>query len=365
MSDVAYEFHPGSQFPLPEADRWHPPTGQVTWVHAENAYVTSSGPSLALWVDFDVARAAGQQQIVVIRLQQRDRYVLSSLTTWQDAEANLAATLVVTMPDAGAISQLYLALPYAAFPTRFGGTVRVEVAVHDPGGDLNAIGHFPIELPADVDRVPDVLTVTTHALVAIARAVDGALDPDEEIEILALMIEHYGLDELGENAIRRILATAQTTFHSPQTLAEVLAGLIQPDDGARFVDLIYAAARADGEVQPPEQAFIDDLLALLGIYDHVRRGPEGFEDCWEHLEIAPTIDWPEIKAAYRQRVRDYHPDRVQNLAKGFHDYANRRMAGINDAYSRLKDALSDAPDELDEADGAEEPTDPGARRDEP
>lgn len=351
------QFHSGSRFPVPETDRWQPPTGQITYVHPESAYVTSSGPSLALWLDFDIARAAGQERILVLRFLQRDRYLLSPLTDWQDAEQNLAVTLVFTMPADGTVQQLYLAVPYAAFPPRGGGRISLEIAIHERSGYLDALGHVPIDLPEDVARVPDLLSVTTHTLVALSRAVDGSLDVDEEVEILALMIEHYGLDETGEQAIRRILATAVDTFHTPASLAEALRDRLPAEDAPRFVEVLYIAGRADGEIQPSEQAFIDDLLALLGLYDHIKRGPEGLEDCWAELELAPTQSWDAVRAAYRARIKDYHPDRVESLAVGFRDYATRRTGAIIDAYGRLKLALR--ADETPEGQEDDDPTEPG------
>lgn len=351
------QFHAGSRFPVPETDRWQPPTGQVTYVHPESAYVTSSGPSLALWIDLEIARAAGQPRVLVLRFLQRDRYLLSPLADWQDLEQQLAVTLVFTMPADGTVQQLYLAVPYAAFPPRGGGRVNLEIAVHEHSGVLDALGHIPIDLPDDIARVPDLLSVTTHTLVALSRAVDGSLDVDEEVEILALMIEHYGLDDTGEQAIRRILATAVDTFHTPATLAEALRDRLPAEDAVRFVEVLYIAARADGDVQPAEQAFIDELLALLGVYDQVKRGPEGFEECWVELELAPTPSWDAVRAAYRARIKDYHPDRVSNLAVGFRDYATHRTAAVIEAYGRLKLALR--ADEAAEGRDDDDPTDPG------
>jgi tellurite resistance protein len=349
------QFHAGSRFPVPETDRWQPPTGQVTYVHPESAYVTSSGPSLALWLDLEIARAAGQQRVLVLRFLQRDRYLLSPLTDWQDLEQALAVTLVFTMPEDGTVQQLYLAVPYAAFPPRGGGRVSLEIAVHEQSGYLDALAHVPIDLPDDIARVPDLLSVTTHTLVALSRAVDGSLSPEEEVEILALMIEHHGLDETGEQAIRRILATAVDTFHTPASLVQALRDRLPADDAERFVEVLYAAARADGDVQPNEQAFIDELLHGLELYDHVKRGPEGLEDCWIELEIPPTMTWEAVRAAYKARIKDYHPDRVTSLAIGFRDYATRRSAAINDAYVRLKGVLR--PEESAEIATDDDPTD--------
>jgi DnaJ-domain-containing protein 1 len=52
----------------------------------------------------------------------------------------------------------------------------------------------------------------------------------------------------------------------------------------------------------------------------------------------PSWEYPdtleEVKAAYRAKVRKYHPDRVNDLATEFQELADRRMKEINQAYER-------------------------------
>jgi DnaJ-domain-containing protein 1 len=55
---------------------------------------------------------------------------------------------------------------------------------------------------------------------------------------------------------------------------------------------------------------------------------------WEILETSERATLEEVKAAYRAKVRKYHPDKVNDLATEFQELADRRMKEINQAYER-------------------------------
>jgi DnaJ like chaperone protein len=57
------------------------------------------------------------------------------------------------------------------------------------------------------------------------------------------------------------------------------------------------------------------------------------EPTWfEVLGVAATASIDEIKAAYRERVRQYHPDRVEGLGFEFRQIAEQKMKQLNAAY---------------------------------
>ena len=57
---------------------------------------------------------------------------------------------------------------------------------------------------------------------------------------------------------------------------------------------------------------------------------------YEILEISSQATWPEIKQAYQDRIRQYHPDRLADMAPELQEIAQQRSAEINAAYEKLK-----------------------------
>lgn len=333
-----FVLHCGSGYPAPYYDKWTSPAGEVLWVEPDVAAVSTSGPSLSMLIDFSIPYAAGQEQIVVVRILDQGHYLPTAREVYQDPDQNLCVSLTVMVPQDGKAEKVHAVIPYACFPARTYGIVEIEVAVHDPDGPLTAIGHYHVEIPEDVDRVPDLLSVMAHTMVAVARA-RSKLTRDDVKVIRELLRDNFDLDDIGDSQLRQILKIANRTPHSTETLAEVCAFAVPPWAHERFVNVIYATADRDGEITKKTQAFIDELLGRLEIYDHKRLGPERLRPHFETLELAPDATLDEVKKAYRKLVRDYHPDRVQNLAQGFIDYANQRIIAINEAYKLIKEAL--------------------------
>lgn len=57
---------------------------------------------------------------------------------------------------------------------------------------------------------------------------------------------------------------------------------------------------------------------------------------YKTLEIEPTASPVEVRAAYKKKIREYHPDRVSGLGEKLRKMAEEESKLINKAYSILK-----------------------------
>jgi len=337
-----YELSTGASFGPPVVDKWRPPPGEVTWIDEDITSVSTSGPALTVSLDFRQPRARGREQVVVVRLEDMRGYFPSAYPEYTDPEENLAVSAVVRVPMNGVAEKIVMVIPYITMPRDSGGLTEVVISVHEPNGQLTAVDYQHIDLPEDFDRTPDLMTVVVHTLVALSE-VDGRLSRDHVRIIRTLAKSNFQLDELGDAALRLVLKVAAKAQHSPTTLAEVILHTVPEHDRPRLVTLMYAAAEAEGRsVSPRQQQFIEDLLNLAGIHDHRRYGPAGLADAYKELDLEPGATVDQVRKAWRKLVRDYHPDRVQNLAKGFQDFAHDKTTRLNKAYHRLRAVLDNA-----------------------
>ena len=69
-----------------------------------------------------------------------------------------------------------------------------------------------------------------------------------------------------------------------------------------------------------------------------RRDPEpsGAFDPHAVLGVDPSATGEEIRAAYRARMREYHPDKVAHLGRELQELAHRKAVEIQRAYERLR-----------------------------
>ena len=63
--------------------------------------------------------------------------------------------------------------------------------------------------------------------------------------------------------------------------------------------------------------------------DGTPAAPGGWHDV---LQVAPTASAEEIRAAYRQLISQYHPDKVETLGPDIRDLARRKSQEITVAY---------------------------------
>ena len=64
-----------------------------------------------------------------------------------------------------------------------------------------------------------------------------------------------------------------------------------------------------------------------------KRGPVKW---WKVLGVLPSATPQEIKAAYRARMHESHPDKVAHLSPALRKAADREAKRINDAYERAR-----------------------------
>jgi DnaJ-domain-containing protein 1 len=66
---------------------------------------------------------------------------------------------------------------------------------------------------------------------------------------------------------------------------------------------------------------------------------------WEVLEISERSTFEDVKAAYRTKIKECHPDKVMGLAREFQELADRKTKEINLAFRQAQIAHTKLPPE--------------------
>ena len=127
--------------------------------------------------------------------------------------------------------------------------------------------------------------------------------------------------------------------------AQKIARMFGPGDPV-LIDLmegLFHIAVSDGEYHPHEDAFLRDVARNFGIGDRCFRSlvgqfvPDAPPDPYDVLGVAQDAPLDAVRAAWRQAVRDNHPDRL--VARGLPVEAIRlaeeRMTAINRAWEEI------------------------------
>jgi hypothetical protein len=115
-------------------------------------------------------------------------------------------------------------------------------------------------------------------------------------------------------------------------LSVVLAMLISEDDLFAAVPIVVSVAGVTMFVVARKRRARKHLEKLQ---DRTRAGlteRKRLRPWWQVLGTSERATLEEVKAAYRAKVKKYHPDRVNDLATEFQELADRKMKEINEAY---------------------------------
>ena len=123
------------------------------------------------------------------------------------------------------------------------------------------------------------------------------------------------------------------------------------DDPSTLCDLmegLFHIALADGFFHPNENAFLEDVAQIFGQTDQQFRAlrarfvSDAPKDPYDILGVDPATPIDDIRAAFRQLVRNNHPDAM--IARGVPpeavQLAEKRMADINRAWAEISSGRS-------------------------
>ena len=186
-------------------------------------------------------------------------------------------------------------------------------------------------------------TIAVIALGAKMAKADGRVTRDE----VSAFREVFTIppDELDNAA--RVFDLARTDVAGFDAYARRIARMFGPEDPV-LVDLmegLFHIAMADGEYHPGEEEFLRQVATIFGIgarcYRAIRARfvPDAEPDPWDVLGLPPGAGVDAARAAWRQAVRESHPDRM--IARGVPEeavkLAERRLITLNRAWEAISE----------------------------
>ena len=196
------------------------------------------------------------------------------------------------------------------------------------------------------------LAALAAMLSKLAKA-DGRISEDE-VRYCERLFDQLGLHGEKREYCIRVFRAAKNDSHSIHEYAASFA-TSQPNGNFREVvyDILWELACADGTVSPEELHILRSITASLQINDSLytwesrRRGISDLvdedrcqEDPYSVLGCTRTASDDELRAAYRKKARELHPDvlRAQGLSEELLSRANAQMARVNGAWTEIKKA---------------------------
>ena len=184
--------------------------------------------------------------------------------------------------------------------------------------------------------------IATIALGAKMAKADGVVD---RVEVRAFR-EVFQIAPEDEKDAARVFNLARQDVAGYEEYAHRIARMFRDDEAllGNLLEGLFHIAMADGGYHPAEDAFLSRVAAIFGLDDHdfrrvrARFVPECDHDPYDVLGVTRDSPIEEVRRAYRQAVRDSHPDRL--IAQGLPEEAVRlgesRMTDINRAWEEIR-----------------------------
>ena len=178
-------------------------------------------------------------------------------------------------------------------------------------------------------------------LMACIMKADGHVDKSELAVVKKFLVANFG--EQGALDALQILKNLLEQDINESDVAMQISQNLNYSSKLELLHLLFNIAYADGEVVASEMATIQRISNIFRIdrldFESVKAPYMKHVDrdwAYKSLEIDPSATNDEIKKAYRNMAKKYHPDKVMDLGEDVKKSATEKFRSINEAYENLK-----------------------------
>ncbi|THH35794.1 molecular chaperone DjiA [Aliishimia ponticola] len=186
-------------------------------------------------------------------------------------------------------------------------------------------------------------TIAVIALGAKMAKADGQVTRDE----VTAFREVFHISDKDEAGAAKVFDLARQDVAGFEEYALRIRGMFEghPQTLTDLVEGLFHIALADGVYHPNEDAFLERVAEIFDLPEaeyrslRVRFIPDEEPDPHDVLGVPSDATMEEIRAAWRQLVRDNHPDALyaRGLPEEARKIAEKRMIDINRAWERLSE----------------------------
>jgi DnaJ like chaperone protein len=176
-------------------------------------------------------------------------------------------------------------------------------------------------------------------LTAAVMKSDGSVKRSELDYVKRYYISNFGADHGGQYI--KMLGEILKQDFNVQEVSVQIGRFMDYSSKLLLIQYLFGIALADGKHHPTEVNLINSISGYMGI------GSKDFESikamfiketdsAYKILEVENTASDDEIKKAYRELAKKYHPDKVSHLGEDVKLAAEQKFTTLNAAYEAVK-----------------------------
>ncbi|RMA65894.1 molecular chaperone DjiA [Ulvibacter antarcticus] len=191
------------------------------------------------------------------------------------------------------------------------------------------------------DRVsPADFELNLLSLASLVIKADGNVSQSELDYVRQYFVQSYGKDRA--NATFKVF---NEVIKKREISAANIGGLLRQrmryESRLQVLHFLFSIANADGHVTEAEVSEINRIGGFLGVnfrdFESIKamffKNPDS---AYKILEIERTATDVEVKKAYREMAKKYHPDKLQHMDEVHQKGAEEKFRKVQEAYEQLQ-----------------------------
>lgn len=194
---------------------------------------------------------------------------------------------------------------------------------------------------SDEERVtPGDFELHLLTLSAIVIKADGKVSQQEMDYVRNYFVQAYGKERA--NAVFRTFNDVVKDRQLDEArIAQFLAARTQYAARLQIVHFLFSIANADGRVSEAEARTIRSIAGHLriGVKDYESLHAMFFkttDNSYKILEIEKSATDAEVKKAYRDMAKKYHPDKLGHMDEVYRKGAEEKFRRVQEAYEQIQ-----------------------------
>ncbi|MEH6703237.1 TerB family tellurite resistance protein [Galbibacter orientalis] len=178
------------------------------------------------------------------------------------------------------------------------------------------------------------------SLCSIVIKADGKVNENELQYVRSYFVTTYGKDKA--NAVFRTFnEVVKKREISAERICAYLNQRTRYETRVQLIHFLFGIAKADGAVTQSETLKIREIAGYLKVHYRdfesiMAMFIEAADNAYKILEVSPNASDADVKSAYRQMVKKYHPDKVRSNDQAIKKGAEEKFKEVQRAYEQIQ-----------------------------
>ena len=178
------------------------------------------------------------------------------------------------------------------------------------------------------------------SLASLVIKADGQVNQPELDYVRQYFVQAYG-KERANATFRTFNEVIKKREISSERISGLIASRMRYESRLQVIHFLFSVANADGHVSTGEVSEIRKIAGYMGIqmrdFESIKamffKNPDS---AYKILEIDRTATVSEIKKAYRDMAKKYHPDKLQHMDEAYRKGAEEKFQKVQEAYEQIQ-----------------------------